>query len=195
MATEKQLAANRENAKKSTGPRTPEGKAVSCMNAVTDGFASSTKFIKGEKQEDLDTLYRNLHEELKPATHVEQILVEKMIHNQWLSLRAIRLQSARLTGKQPWEELPKDLGLLIRYQTAADRAFHRAYSELLKLQKERQKSEIGFVREDAAQTPQPVPATTIEVASEPLTAVEIDSTQEKTQQKLDTDVAKVRRAA
>ena len=188
MATEKQRAANRENAKKSTGPRTPEGKAVSCMNAVTDGFASSTKFIKGEKQEDLDTLYRNLHEELKPATHVEQILVEKMIHNQWLSLRAIRLQSARLAGKQPWEELPKDLGLLIRYQTAADRAFHRAHAELLKLQKERQKSEIGFVREDAPQTPEPMPA-------KPLTAIEIDPTEEQMDRKSDADVIKLKRAA
>ena len=188
MATEKQRAANRENAKKSTGPRTPEGKAVSCMNAVTDGFASSTSFIKGENENDLYALYRNLHKELKPATHVEQILVEKMIHNQWLSLRAIRLQSDRLAGRKPWEELPKDLGLLIRYQTAADRAFHRAHAELLKLQKERKKSEIGFVREDTAQTPAPV-------AETPLTPIEIDPIEEKTPRKLDVEVAKLKRAA
>jgi len=119
---------------------------------------------------------------------VEQILVEKMIHNQWLSLRAIRLQSDRLAGRKPWEELPKDLGLLIRYQTAADRAFHRAHAELLKLQKERQKSEIGFVREDTAQTPAPV-------AETPLTPIEIDPIDEKTPQKLDVEVAKLKRAA
>ena len=172
MATEKQRAANRENAKKSTGPRTPEGKAVSCMNAVTDGFASSTSFIKGENENDLYALYRNLHGELKPATHVEQILVEKMIHNQWLSLRAIRLQSARLAGKQPWDELPKDLALLIRYQTAADRAFHKAHAELLKLQKERKKSEIGSVPEKREQTPQPP-------SEEPIIEAETHSIEQK----------------
>jgi hypothetical protein len=49
--------------------------------------------------------------------------------------------------------MPKDLGLLIRYQTAADRAFHKAHSELLKIQKERKKLEIGFVSQDAEEAP------------------------------------------
>ena len=116
---------------------------------------SSTSFIKGENPEDLYTLYRNLHGELKPATHMEQILVEKMIHNQWLSIRAIRLQSELLVTREPWQDIPKDLGLLIRYQTAADRAFHKAHAELLKLQKERKKSEIGSVSKNPGQAPDP----------------------------------------
>jgi hypothetical protein len=35
VASEKQIAANRRNATKSTGPRTQEGKARSCMNKHT----------------------------------------------------------------------------------------------------------------------------------------------------------------
>ena len=40
MATDKQIAANRRNALKSTGPRTPEGKAKSSRNAYKHGLAA-----------------------------------------------------------------------------------------------------------------------------------------------------------
>jgi hypothetical protein len=40
--SDKQLAANRANTLKSTGPRAPEGKARSSQNARTHGFTTST---------------------------------------------------------------------------------------------------------------------------------------------------------
>jgi len=43
MATERQLAANRANAKRSTGPKTNAGRYASSRNAVRHGLASSTE--------------------------------------------------------------------------------------------------------------------------------------------------------
>src|SRR5579862_4305144 len=45
MATAAQIAANRSNALRSTGPRTPEGKAASSRNALTHGAHASDDLI------------------------------------------------------------------------------------------------------------------------------------------------------
>ena len=46
-ASPEQIAANRANAAKSTGPRTPEGKARSSQNARTHGFAAANYTVIG----------------------------------------------------------------------------------------------------------------------------------------------------
>jgi hypothetical protein len=168
MATPAQIAANRANSQKSTGPTSTEGKAKSSLNHLSHGFASSTKLIDGEDPEELKALHYSLLDELQPATVVETILVEKMSQNQWLSLRALRLQARRLNQQANSldDETPKDLGLLIRYQTSADRAFHKAHASLLKLQKERKNSEIGFDPQNAEAPAEDSP----ELATQPIAA-------------------------
>jgi hypothetical protein len=44
MATEKQIAANRENAKRSTGPKTAAGRLMSSRNAYRYGFSCPLPF-------------------------------------------------------------------------------------------------------------------------------------------------------
>ena len=153
MATPRQTAANRANAKKSTGPLTTAGKVKASLNAVSHGLTSGVHFLKDEDPKEFHALLADLTSEHEPATHTEQILVEKMALNHWLSLRATRLQTISLSIREPWQPIPNELGLLIRYQTAADRAFHKAHAELLKLQKERKNVEIGFVSENAGEAP------------------------------------------
>ena len=48
MATAAQIAANRLNVQKSTGPRTPEGKAASSSNALKHGMDAASIVIPGE---------------------------------------------------------------------------------------------------------------------------------------------------
>ena len=51
MATPAQIEANRLNAKKSTGPRTPQGKAVSSMNALKHGLRANPAPLPHEDPE------------------------------------------------------------------------------------------------------------------------------------------------
>src|ERR1039457_4205703 len=147
MSTERQKAANKSNAQKSTGPTSSEGKAKSALNHVSHGFTSSATIMPGEDPEEFVALLDGFVIEYQPATQTEQILIEQMAMNQWLSLRAFRLQGYAFLGEKLRSAdrfgIPKDLGLLIRYKTTADNAFHRAHNELVKTQKERKKSEIG----------------------------------------------------
>ena len=155
MATPAQIAANQANAQKSTGPTTQEGKAKSAMNRLTHGFASAQSIIPGESHEAFIALLDELLIEHQPASPTEEILVEKMAQTQWLTQRALNLQGEAFLELALKQEsgVPKHLGLLIRYYTSADRAFHRAHNELIKAQKQRRNSEIGFVPQNAVQTP------------------------------------------
>jgi len=63
MATKKQIAANRRNAKKCTGPTTPEGKAATSMNNLRHGLRAGTIILPGEKQEDFDEIHAGLQDQ------------------------------------------------------------------------------------------------------------------------------------
>ena len=60
MATEKQILANRKNARSSTGPRTTAGKARSRMNARRHGLASLLEGASPETCLDLEALSERL---------------------------------------------------------------------------------------------------------------------------------------
>ncbi len=158
MATPAQIAANKLNAQKSTGPKTEEGKAKSSMNRLSHGFCSSNFITPEEDGHEFIALLDDLTTEHQPMTPTERILVEKMAQSQWLTQRALNLQgeaflAMSLDGQSG--AVPTNLGLLIRYHSAAERAFHRAHNELVRAQKERKKSEIGFEPQKA---PEPVDA-------------------------------------
>ena len=77
MATQAQVDANQANARKSTGPKTEEGKARSSRNRLSHGFASSTRFVHGEDPAEFNLLLDDLISEHQPATPTEQIQRQK----------------------------------------------------------------------------------------------------------------------
>ncbi|HWE36119.1 MAG TPA: hypothetical protein VG406_06050 [Isosphaeraceae bacterium] len=74
-----QLAARRANALLSTGPRTPEGKAIASMNAVTHGLCTTVAVLPGESVEEFQATLEGWVHELKPADSYERELVYNMV--------------------------------------------------------------------------------------------------------------------
>jgi hypothetical protein len=144
MATDAQIAANRQNAQLSTGPKTPEGKAKSCMNNFRWGFTGAFCVLPTESQEEFDNLHEALRTEHCPTTPTEELLVEKMAQAAWLSRRAQLLQQATILQNVFSQDQERQFALFLRYQTANDRLFQRCLHDLLKLRAEKRKAEIGF---------------------------------------------------
>ena len=75
MATKRQIAANRRNARHSTGPKTLQGKATASMNALRHGLRARTMVVPGEHQEDFDQIHAGLQGLYQPENPAEQYLV------------------------------------------------------------------------------------------------------------------------
>ena len=93
MATPKQTAANRMNAQKSSGPRTPAGKAVSRFNALKHGIFAVQTLMFDETAEDLAELSAEYHEHHSPADSKQRFLVDSLVHNEWRLRRTRRVEA------------------------------------------------------------------------------------------------------
>jgi hypothetical protein len=94
MATLKQIEANRRNARLSTGPRTPEGKAAIRYNACKHGLTSREVVLPGESQEEFQALRNAYRSEFQPRSPQEEDLVLQMASADWRLRRSIRVEAA-----------------------------------------------------------------------------------------------------
>jgi hypothetical protein len=159
MATQSQIDANRINAQKSTGPRTPEGKAKSRRNGLLHGLTAKTCMLDGEDPAELTNLVDKLSEEYHPQDIDEDFYVERMAkarcrYNRIMPLEAgifnIRLsvdqapkevvEALSQEGQRAWAYLRDANGgnaitKLSRYETTLLREYDHSRQELEKLQK------------------------------------------------------------
>jgi hypothetical protein len=120
MTTEAQIEANRINAQKSTGPRTPEGKAKVSQNALKHGLLARHAVIIGEDLDDFDLFRDQFRAELAPVGIAESRLVERIVGLSWRLQRAERfgteafdtmyVQCDSDPQSKRWRSLPKPEG-------------------------------------------------------------------------------------
>lgn len=95
-----QIAANRRNALKSTGPRTARGRAVSKLNALKHGILSTQVLVQGqhgrESRAELKKLHARFRADLRPVGPVEEMLVELIFTAHWRLRRALLAESGAI---------------------------------------------------------------------------------------------------
>ena len=114
MCSQAQLVANRQNAQKSTGPRTTQGKARSAQNATTRGLTaqippeqnepdstlhdSASSWSQASESATFQTFYDEIEESLQPRSAIERTLAHRIIHLMW-RLRRIPDAESELLNK------------------------------------------------------------------------------------------------
>jgi hypothetical protein len=96
MATEKQILANQQNAKHSTGPRTEAGKRRSRRNAIRHGLAAETVIDTLENAADYKAFERAIKSDYSPQTAIEGQLVTRLASLLWRLRRAVIIESGLL---------------------------------------------------------------------------------------------------
>ena len=131
--TPKQLAANRRNAQKSTGPRTPKGRAVSRMNALKHGILSKQVLVQGlvlqESGEELEALHRRFWEDLQPVGVMEEMLVDQIVTAHWRLRRALTAESGEIalsvdTGQRKRSRGPDPMLERLKWRALGDPIHH-----------------------------------------------------------------------
>ena len=124
MATDKQVRANRENAKKG-GPKTQHGKEIVRRNALQHGILSAAMFIdKGEGKEDaaeLEALQKRLIEELAPIGIIEEMLTDRILSSYWRLRRVLWAETGEVRKDQ-------DSVMLLRIMRRVEK--ERSYSKV-----------------------------------------------------------------
>ena len=168
MASPAQMAANRANAQKSTGPRTAAGKQRSSMSALKHGLAAKTLVLPHEDNTAYEEVRASLYSQYEPATPQECMLVDQLASAWWRTLRVrqietdmLDLQIRTLNNQYPEKEKTKttdrqalavrfvtesekDFVNFMRYDAQIERAFYRALNTLEKLQSERRRREAAL---------------------------------------------------
>jgi hypothetical protein len=92
--SEKKLAANRANARKSTGPRTAEGKARAAMNAMLYRESVGHVASGGESPEQFIRFSKLIRSDLRPQNFVQSLLVNRAVELLWKLRRTQAAQAA-----------------------------------------------------------------------------------------------------
>jgi len=146
---------NQQNAELSTGPKTPEGKAIVSKNALKHGAYSQAIIIIGEDPAAFEALQAGMMESLNPIGLLEERLVDRLSALFWRIERAGRAENdaMRLSHSYTKPESLREyapayaalsqecfadaMSRISRYEGQLERSFFRVLHELERIQARR----------------------------------------------------------
>ena len=166
MSSLRKIEANRENGKLG-GPKTPDGKMKSALNAVKHGLSGNTLVLTNESRPMYNDLLDAFVERFQPADAVEFELLLEMVAARWRLRRVWSIETAMIDVEMDDQEdnLAKDRGdvdevvrialafkslaegkglsLLSRYEARLRRIYEKALADLRQLQSTRPPRDIA----------------------------------------------------
>lgn len=94
--TPARIEANRQNALKSTGPRTAAGKLASSGNALRHGLLSKAALVCGEDPAEFECFQEAMQAEFQPVGPMEQVLVGRIVATAWRLGRVAHIEAGLL---------------------------------------------------------------------------------------------------
>ena len=94
MSTDRQIEANRSNARKSTGPRTPDGKARVAENALKHGLVGRHIVLPNENARKYNEFRAGIFLSLEPEGDLECLLADTIVAHGWRLRRIPMLEAA-----------------------------------------------------------------------------------------------------
>jgi hypothetical protein len=169
MATEKQIAANRANAMKSTGATSPEGRERAKLNALRHGLTGQVTVMPTEDREAFNRFCAEIVASLNPANAIERQLAQSIAQDNWRLNRARAMEDnilalghtgnaaemdaenpqihAAVTAARVFSDDPVQFQLLTLYMQRTNRDIHRNMQLLRELQAERRAERAAELKE------------------------------------------------
>ncbi len=158
-ATQRQLEANRQNARKSTGPKSPEGKVRASLNAWRHGLTGQVATMPEEDREAFEKFNREIRRAYHPEGPLETQIAQSIAEDEWRLNRARAIENnvlalghstpdadviaentqihAALTQARTFWRNPEKFALLTLYEQRISRRIQRNEARLYALQAER----------------------------------------------------------
>lgn len=96
MPSDRQIAANRLNARRSTGPKTVHGKRRSRGNALRHGMTAETIVAVLETREAYEQFHRSIRRSYQPVTPIDDELISRLASLMWRLRRATAIEGGLL---------------------------------------------------------------------------------------------------
>jgi len=167
MASPKQIAANRANAKKSTGPK-PESWEKTKMNALRHGLTGQVNLMPDEDREAHDKFCAAIAESLMPEGPLETQFAQSIAEDNWRMNRGRAIETnmfaiapinngtghsqidAALAAAQNFADNPQKFQLLSLYMQRTNRDMQKTLDRLTDIQTDRKARRQQDLEEVAA---------------------------------------------